>query len=284
MCLYVCLCAFLPASNVAFFLADGEWLVGSWSPCQVGADRARDAEGQCHGVRKRTSKCQIQGADVPLDQCPRPRPTTEAACITTCPQDCVVGPWGLWGPCVSCDGSQRRTRTVVVAPTPGGSPCPALSESRPCLDCDPSGASPAPPVERKETEVRLRVGEWGPCQALTSTSYEPIDDEDEGEDDAPLESNSIAYPEEDKYTTFPEDTAQEEEAAISFLEVEDKYATFLENVEVVDKERSGEPGGGRTTARPQEPREWSRADLPHVGRQERSLTCVHVNGTRLPLR
>lgn len=243
-------------------------MVGSWSPCQVGADRARDAEGQCHGVRKRTSKCQIQGADAPSDQCPRPRPSSEAACITTCPQDCVVGPWGIWGPCVSCEGSQRRTRTVVVAPTPGGSPCPPLSESRPCLDCDPSGV-PLAPAERKEALVRLRVGEWGPCQASSSASYEPIDDEDEDKE----ENNSIIS-EEDKYTTFPED---EEEKSSPFPEVSEKYATYFE------EDRSGEASWSRTTSRPLVPRGW-RDDLSHVGRQERSLTCVHVNGTRLPLR
>lgn len=141
--------------------------------------------------------------------------------------------------------------------------------------------------------MRLRVGEWGPCQASSSTSYEPVDDEDEDDNNDDTsnpqpEDNSISNSEADKYSTFPEDTPQEEEeeeeAAISFLEVEDKYATFLEDVEAVDKERSGEAGWDRTTARPQEPQGWSAADLPHVGRQERSLTCVHVNGTRLPLR
>lgn len=260
-------------SRVSF--ADGEWLVGSWSPCQVGAARARDAEGQCHGVRKRTSKCQIQGSDAPLDQCPRPRPATEAACITTCPQDCVVGPWAAWGPCVSCDGSQRRTRTVVVAPTPGGSPCPALSESRPCLDCDPSGVAPVPSKERKDSMVRLRVGEWGPCQVSSSTSYEPIDDEDDADED-----NSISYNEVDKYSTFPENTAKVDKS-VSFPEVEAKYTTFFEDVE---DQKSGEAGWDRTTTRPQVPAGWSGADLPRVGRQERALTCVHMNGTRLSLR
>ncbi|XP_045130162.1 thrombospondin type-1 domain-containing protein 7B-like isoform X2 [Portunus trituberculatus] len=235
---------------------DGEWLVGAWSPCQVGADRARDAEGFCHGLRNRSAKCQVEGSDAPLDQCPRPRPSPEAACITTCPQDCVVGPWGEWVPCSSCNTSQRRTRSVVVAPTQGGSPCPPLSESRPCLgDCTPSGASSASLQEDTEPMVRLRVGEWGPCQPSPTIPNDPLED-DLGD---PPEDNSISFlNSNEQETTFPE-------------------AAALQAVKEEDSGRS-------STVRPsQVPEAWTDVDMPQVGRQERALTCVHLNGTLLSL-
>ncbi|MPC74003.1 Thrombospondin type-1 domain-containing protein 7A [Portunus trituberculatus] len=236
---------------------NGEWLVGAWSPCQVGSDRARDAEGFCHGLRNRSAKCQVEGSDAPLDQCPRPRPSPEAACITTCPQDCVVGPWGEWVPCSSCNTSQRRTRSVVVAPTQGGSPCPPLSESRPCLgDCTPSGASSASLQEDTEPMVRLRVGEWGPCQPSPTIPNDPLED-DLGD---PPEDNSISFlNSNEQETTFPE-------------------AAALQAVKEEDSGRS-------STVRPsQVPEAWTDVDMPQVGRQERALTCVHLNGTLLSLR
>ncbi|WAR09619.1 VWA1-like protein [Mya arenaria] len=45
------------------------------------------------------------------------------------PGDCVVGAWGQWSK-VAGFGSQDRQRVVVQQPSPGGKPCPSLSENR----------------------------------------------------------------------------------------------------------------------------------------------------------
>lgn len=97
-----------------------------------------------------------------------------------------------------------------------------------------------------------------------------------------MEDNSISFPEADKYATFPEDApddASEEEKSRPLPEAAEKYATYFE-----EDEESGEAGLESTTLSPLVSRGWRDADLPRVGRQERSLTCVHVNGTHLSLR
>lgn len=46
------------------------------------------------------------------------------------PVDCVVSAWSEWGACVN--GSQTRTRTILVSPENGGTSCPVLTEVRTC--------------------------------------------------------------------------------------------------------------------------------------------------------
>jgi hypothetical protein len=46
------------------------------------------------------------------------------------PVDCLVSEWSEWGPCIN--GSQTRTRTILVSPANGGLSCPVLSEVRTC--------------------------------------------------------------------------------------------------------------------------------------------------------
>ncbi|XP_071515936.1 thrombospondin type-1 domain-containing protein 7B-like isoform X2 [Panulirus ornatus] len=245
--------------------SDGSWQVGWWSPCQVGQDRSRDVEGLCQGRRTRNITCEVQGAPAAADQCSNPPPSTEASCATACPQDCVVGPWGSWVPCVSCDASQSRTRSVLVAPTPGGRPCPPLSESRPCIaECLPSGVSPALSGEKEEPLVRLRVGEWGPCQTSLTPSRDDV------EEPTNIEENSIFFAK-DKGATLPEVG-------------DDEDLRETNSIGELSRIRSGRTLGD---TQPTQTEEWASGHrskgLPRVGRQERELSCVHVNGTRLLL-
>jgi hypothetical protein len=46
------------------------------------------------------------------------------------PVDCLVSEWSEWGSCIN--GSQTRTRTILVSPANGGESCPVLSEVRSC--------------------------------------------------------------------------------------------------------------------------------------------------------
>ena len=49
--------------------------------------------------------------------------------------DCVVGPWSEWSAC--CNAAQSRTRLVLLPASPGGAACPALVETRACVDSIP---------------------------------------------------------------------------------------------------------------------------------------------------
>eukprot|EP01012_Entosiphon_sulcatum_P029449 TRINITY_DN358_c0_g1_i1.p1 TRINITY_DN358_c0_g1~~TRINITY_DN358_c0_g1_i1.p1 ORF type:complete len:2229 (+),score=276.12 TRINITY_DN358_c0_g1_i1:2833-9519(+) len=73
-----------------------------------------------------------------------------------CPINCVVAAWGDWLNCsVPCGGgTQYRERQVVTIPENGGTPCPALQESRSCnqqecvTDCVVSPWTPWTPCSR----------------------------------------------------------------------------------------------------------------------------------------
>lgn len=60
------------------------------------------------------------GATIETRDCQAPLP----------PVDCLVSEWSEWSSCVN--GSQTRTRTVLVTPENGGESCPVLSEVRSC--------------------------------------------------------------------------------------------------------------------------------------------------------
>ncbi|XP_063600061.1 thrombospondin type-1 domain-containing protein 7B-like [Penaeus indicus] len=162
---------------------NGTWVADQWSPCQADAPTQVDADGLCSGRRFRNVSCQVDGMVVPSPgACPDPAPATVAPCTTLCPQGCVVGPWGTWSPCETCEASKHRTRSVVVAPAHGGAPCPPLSEYRLCIaDCMQSPDASLPEDAREQereqeqweeeeekgsSSVRLRVGEWGACTSL----------------------------------------------------------------------------------------------------------------------
>lgn len=60
------------------------------------------------------------GATIETRDCQEPQP----------PIDCLVSDWSDWGPCEN--GSQTRTRTILVSPENGGESCPVLTEVREC--------------------------------------------------------------------------------------------------------------------------------------------------------
>lgn len=70
------------------------------------------------------------------------------------PIDCVVSDWGSFSSCTRfCGGgTQSRSRTVVTSPANGGTPCPALTETRNCND-EPC------PVDC----VVTAWSDWSPC-------------------------------------------------------------------------------------------------------------------------
>lgn len=60
------------------------------------------------------------GPTIKTRDCEEPKP----------PIDCLVSDYGDWGPCIN--GSQTRTRTILVSPANGGESCPVLTDVRTC--------------------------------------------------------------------------------------------------------------------------------------------------------
>lgn len=87
--------------------------------------------------------------------CPTLAETT--TCNTMpCPTNCTVGSWSSWSPCSTpCgDGTQTRSRSVIIPAANGGVACPNLTESQPCNN------GPCP--------VNCVTGawsDWGTCSA-----------------------------------------------------------------------------------------------------------------------
>ncbi|TRY56858.1 hypothetical protein DNTS_013949 [Danionella cerebrum] len=79
---------------------------------------------------------------VPADRCKDASPSTTELCRIQCPVECVLSPWGSWGPCTfeNCDqrllkkGFKFRRRTVLNQPTGGEGGCAHLVEAMPCED------------------------------------------------------------------------------------------------------------------------------------------------------
>lgn len=116
--------------------------------------------------------------------------------------------------------------------------------------------------------VRLRVGEWGPCQPTSR----PV--QKDRLDPPKVEDNSIFFESDHKDATFPEVGEAEgldEKSHNADLTSDLRYTTLR-----------GDPKS--PLKKENEGRQNVEDDLPEVGRLERDLSCVHVNGTRLPLR
>ncbi|XP_026684530.1 thrombospondin type-1 domain-containing protein 7B [Diaphorina citri] len=171
-----------------------DWDVGLWSPCAVkpGSSKGiRHRETKCvtvlrnkesstvvtipcavkpgssKGIRHRETKCvtvlrnkessTVQYRNMRREVCDGiPEPPTTEKCEVTDKQDCVVTEFSDWSEC--CDNAQHRVRSVLVAPSIYGKPCPQLSEWR---NCDDKGVS----CKRQKSQNNiLSVGPWSKCE------------------------------------------------------------------------------------------------------------------------
>ncbi|XP_054260593.1 thrombospondin type-1 domain-containing protein 7A-like [Macrosteles quadrilineatus] len=147
-----------------------EWRVADWGPCLPG-DSELSKMGA--GSMERNVTCVLTSHEgfqnslqIDEENCllVSTKPETQRDCTLPTQQDCVLTEWSSWTSC--CDGTQHRTRSVLVAPHYGGQSCPQLSEWRSCEaednSIDGSGVEPgcAPHTEG----VRLRVERWGECR------------------------------------------------------------------------------------------------------------------------
>ena len=87
----------------------GGW--NAWSPCVDGMQtRSRQLYGYCPFMPNEETRY--------------------------CSTDCKVSDWGPWSPCsqpVCGQGTQTRTRTILLQPTVGGLHCPSTQESQSCI-------------------------------------------------------------------------------------------------------------------------------------------------------
>lgn len=107
----------------------------------------------------RCSRCRVENCATCFDKdfcafCQPPYFSYQGGCVLTCPLDmyadvrtgdckakvdCTVAAWSPWSACTrngrTCGykyGTELRIREIVNHPTPGGNPCPELSEERKC--------------------------------------------------------------------------------------------------------------------------------------------------------
>ncbi|XP_038045644.1 thrombospondin type-1 domain-containing protein 7A-like [Patiria miniata] len=146
------------------------WLAGDWEKCQRTVDTGPLECGETSlGMKSRAVKCVDTSTGflkeetrevVPQYICEQfeIKPPTEMECFTPCPQNCIVGAFSKWSECTSTcgNGTQTRTREVVVPPIHSGRSCPNLSETRMCKN--------NPPCESNEFTYFTKVGTWMKCQ------------------------------------------------------------------------------------------------------------------------
>ena len=167
-----------------------EWQVEAWGPCELNNARDKDSlsstgvDQTCGekslGTQIRKIKCVEKSTSyvqrphesfVSNEVCRElhPEPVISQECITPCAQDCVVTHFTPWTECTSTcgNGTQTRTRRVVVPPSRGGRKCPPLSETRVCTDI------PRCNGEQKYTHS-VKIGPWSECER-----FQPEDPEEE---------------------------------------------------------------------------------------------------------
>ena len=156
-----------------------EWQVEEWGSCEqnnvledvIEPPSSRDVTcgEDSLGVQFRTVKCVEKSTTyvqrphedfVDSEVCRElhQEPVTSQECITPCAQDCIVTQFTVWSECTSTcgNGTQTRTREVVIPPSRGGEKCPRLSETRIC-DQLPSCNGV------QEYIYSIKIGPWSEC-------------------------------------------------------------------------------------------------------------------------
>ncbi|CAB3372223.1 Hypothetical predicted protein [Cloeon dipterum] len=135
-----------------------------------------DKDGEALGVMQRAVACVLVSHDlqsthrtVDDDNCftVARKPDPVRLCGVQSPQDCITSGWSDWqGNCSDGCGilNETRTRTVLVAPSNGGKPCPELTESRLCAAVSKCQIE-LTEIKSRVSEYKLKVGEWRQCEA-----------------------------------------------------------------------------------------------------------------------
>merc|ERR1719502_1671699 len=130
--------------------------------CQMGAWSSwRSCSKSCGGGVRTRTRATIQEAAFKGTQCPSLAETVPCN-VDSCPVDCKVSAWSVWGKCSAACGGGRKTRPryVLQQPDSDGRKCPMMSEVQNCnshacaVDCQMSQWS-----------------SWGACSKSCGKSY-----------------------------------------------------------------------------------------------------------------
>ncbi|XP_059486112.1 thrombospondin type-1 domain-containing protein 7B-like isoform X2 [Neocloeon triangulifer] len=136
-----------------------------------------EKDGEALGVMQREVACVLVSHDlqkthrtVDDDNCftVARKPDPVRLCGIQTPQDCIVSDWSDWdGRCPDGCGimNETRTRTVLVAPSNAGKPCPELMETRLCASVSKCQIKLTAEIKSSINEYKLKVGEWRQCEA-----------------------------------------------------------------------------------------------------------------------
>ena len=146
--------------------SEAEWSTSPWSACKLNPEARTCTRSM--GTRQRNVTCRLQSeprVTVDPSLCTRVglRPASSESCELACSaQDCAVTPFSSWSECdASCRATNRtRTRRIVVPPRLSGKECPSFSETELCDQC--------------AVTFTYRVGDWGPCQLVSSEAYSGV--------------------------------------------------------------------------------------------------------------
>ncbi|XP_072020209.1 thrombospondin type-1 domain-containing protein 7B-like [Amphiura filiformis] len=163
-----------------------EWQVEEWGPCERDVDEivvesptSSDACGEKSlGFQYRKVKCVEKSTTyiqrphesfISNEVCRElhPEPIISQECITPCAQDCIVTQFTPWTECTSTcgNGTQTRTRRVVLPPSRGGWQCLPLSQTRVCEDI--------PLCEGEQVYTySFKIGPWGECERFETEDPE----------------------------------------------------------------------------------------------------------------
>ncbi|XP_072049221.1 thrombospondin type-1 domain-containing protein 7A-like isoform X2 [Amphiura filiformis] len=162
-----------------------EWQIEEWGPCERDGEQIESptSSGACGetSLGKQYTKIKCVEKNTTYIQRPHesfvsnevclqlhPELIISQECITPCPQDCVVTEFTPWTECTNTcgNGTQIRTRRVVIPPSRGGWQCPPLNQSRVCED------TPLCEVEQAYT-YSFKIGPWGECERF-ETEYPEV--------------------------------------------------------------------------------------------------------------
>ncbi|XP_061579008.1 thrombospondin type-1 domain-containing protein 7B [Cololabis saira] len=150
-----------------------EWEVSNWGACVIMplfSNELKLRTAECitaqHGIQSRTIHCirTSNRTTVTSKICElfSQKPPMEQACLTPCPQDCVVSDFTSWSSCSkTCGGGlQHRTRHILATPMYGGANCQNLTETRTCislLDCHNA---------EEDYQYSFKAGAWSECRVI----------------------------------------------------------------------------------------------------------------------
>ncbi|XP_077993776.1 thrombospondin type-1 domain-containing protein 7A-like [Glandiceps talaboti] len=166
-----------------------EWNIGEWSMCgrsqeDIPTITSETCGSGALGTHNRSVACIVKSRNILIEHkdgivddsfCEQfsPKPVRSDSCLVPCPQDCVVSHFTDWRECTrTCgNGTQTKTRRVIVPPLYEGKPCPPLMKTRHCKGLPTC-------VKKLKSTYRIKIGPWGSCKPMekdgTNTSLTAV--------------------------------------------------------------------------------------------------------------